>query len=129
MDPIADMLIRIKNGQTAKKETVLFGHSKIKWEIAKLLERIGYIGVVNRKGRKNKKLIEIVLLYDAAGKQKISNVRRLSLPSKRVYRGFREIYPPKNGYGIAVYSTPQGLVTDREARKQKIGGEALFELW
>lgn len=129
MDPIADMLIRIKNAQFAQKETVSFGHSKLKLEIAKVLERAGYIGATSRKGRKNKKLIETELLYDAAGKPKIIGVKRISKPSKRVYCGFRDIYTPKNGYGIAVYSTPQGLMTDREARKNKVGGEVLFELW
>lgn len=129
MDPIADMLIRIKNGQSSKKESVVFGHSKLKLEIARILERAGYVGTVIKKGRKNKKLIEVGLLYDAHGQPKISNAKRLSKPSRRLYRGFREIFHPRNGYGIAVYSTPKGLLTDREARKEKIGGEALFELW
>ncbi|MEK9175263.1 MAG: 30S ribosomal protein S8 [Patescibacteria group bacterium] len=129
MDPIADMLIRIKNAQFAHKEIVAFGHSKLKLEIAKILERVGYVGSVSKKGRKNKKFIEIELLYDNNGNPKISYVKRLSGPSKRLYRGFREIFRPKNGYGIAIYSTPKGLLTDSEARKEKIGGEALFELW
>ena len=129
MDPIADMLIRIKNAQSSKKESVVFGYSKLKFEIVRILERVGYVGVVSKKGRKNKKLIEAVLLYDANGNPKISNSKRLSKPSRRLYRGFREIFHPKNGYGITIYSTPKGLLTDREARKEKIGGEALFELW
>lgn len=129
MDPIADMLIRIKNAQSSQKESVTFVYSKIKLEIAKILERIGYVGPVSKKGRKNKKLIEVGLLYDGNGNPKISNVKRLSKPSKRIYHGFREIFRIKNGYGVAVYSTPKGLLTDREARKEKLGGEALFELW
>lgn len=129
MDPIADMLIRIKNAQSSKKESVVFGYSKLKFEIARILERVGYVGVVNKKGRKNKKLIEVGLLYDAQGKPKISNTKRLSKPSRRLYFGFREVFHPKNGYGITIYSTPRGLLTDREVRKEKVGGEALFEVW
>ena len=129
MDPLADMLVRIKNAQRVHKEAVSFGYSKIKWEIARLLERTGFIGAASRKGRKNKKLIEATLFYDTNGQPKIINTRRISKPSRRVYRGFREIYSPKNGFGIAVYSTPQGLLTDKEARKGKVGGEILFELW
>src|SRR3989344_7001275 len=128
MDTIADMLIRIKNGQSAKKEAVSFGYSQLRWEIAKILERTQYVGVASKKGRKNKKLIEVGLLYDpTTGKPVVSDVRRMSKLGRRLYRGFREIYTPRNGFGIAVYSTPKGLLTDREARKEKVGGEVLFE--
>lgn len=130
MDTIADMLIRIKNGQTAKKSAVSFGYSRLRWEISKILERAGYIGVASKKGRKNKKLIEVALLYDSkTGQPVVSNVRRMSRLGRRLYRGFREIHAPRNGFGTAVYSTPKGLLTDREARKEKVGGEVLFEIW
>ena len=130
MDPIADMLIRIKNAQRARKEAAQFGYSKIKWDIARVLEQIGYIGGATRKGRKNKRLIEVELLYDTATKEpKISDTRRISKLGRRVYRGYREIFAPKNGFGVAVYSTPKGLLTNQQARKEKVGGEILFEIW
>lgn len=123
------MLIRIKNAQAVKKETASFAHSKLKAEIAKILESRGYIGSVENHGKKQKKLIEVALLYGADGAPKISGVKRISKPSRRIYRGVGEIFSVKNGLGTAVYSTTNGLLTDREARKQKVGGEILFEIW
>ena len=128
-DPIADMLIRIKNAQAVKKETVSFEHSHIKMEIAKTLERAGYLGGIERKSRKGGKSIEVKLLYDNTLSPKISGLKRVSKSSRRVYRGWREIYPPKNGFGVGIYSTPKGLKTDKEARKEKAGGELLLEIW
>ncbi|OGF62680.1 30S ribosomal protein S8 [Candidatus Giovannonibacteria bacterium RIFCSPHIGHO2_01_FULL_45_33] len=128
-DPISDMLIRIKNAQAVKKETVSFAHSKLKNEIAKILESRGYIGAAENHGKKQKKLIEVALIYGTDGAPKISGIRRISKPSRRVYRGVGEIFSVKNGLGTAVYSTTRGLLTDREARKQKVGGEILFEIW
>ncbi|MDO8523288.1 MAG: 30S ribosomal protein S8 [bacterium] len=128
-DPISDMLIRIKNAQAVKKETVSFAHSKLKTEIAKILESRGYIGATQNHGKKQKKLIEVTLVYGADGMPKISGVKRISKPSRRIYRGAGEIFSVKNGLGTAVYSTTKGLLTDREARKQKVGGEILFEIW
>jgi small subunit ribosomal protein S8 len=129
MDPIADMLVRIKNAQAAHKETVAFGYSKIKWEIAKLLEHAAYIAAVNKKGKKNRKLVEVSLLYDAQGAPKIVGVKRVSSPGRRVYKGSRDIYPIRNGAGVALYSTPKGVLLDKDARKEKVGGEVLCEIW
>ncbi|OGF63306.1 30S ribosomal protein S8 [Candidatus Giovannonibacteria bacterium RIFCSPLOWO2_01_FULL_44_40] len=128
-DPIADMLIRIKNAQAAKKVVVSFGYSKIKFEIAKILENKGYLGTIERYGRKNGRFFEAELLYDKSGGPKISGARRVSKSSRRVYKGWREIYAPFGGMGLAIYSTPKGLKTDREARKEKVGGELLLEIW
>lgn len=128
-DPIADMLIRIKNAQAVKKDAATFGYSKIKFAIAEALVRAGYIGDMERKGKKTSKLIAVKLLYDDAGQPKVAGARRVSKPSRRVYRGWREIYSPKNGFGLAIYSTPSGIKTDREARREKVGGEILFEVW
>ena len=123
------MLIRIKNAQAVRKDAVSFGYSKIKFEIAKLLERAGYAGQVERKGKKNAKLIEMRLLYGEDGAPKVSGARRVSKPSRRLYRGHREIYPLQGGLGISVYSTPKGLMTNKEAKRAKLGGEVLFEIW
>src|SRR3989344_1752160 len=121
-DPISDMLIRIKNGGYAGKKTVSFPYSKIKYEIAKLLERINYFGDVQKKGRKNIKLIEGEIIY-AEGKPAILEIRRISKPGRRVYRKLAEIHGVRSGYGVGVYSTVKGILTDREARQQKVGGE------
>ncbi len=127
-DPIADMLVRIKNAQAAKKEAVSFPYSKIKDEIAAILQRSGWIGSVEKHSRKTSKILEINLLYED-GAPKISEAKRISKLSKRVYRGYRKIYSVRKGLGLAVYSTPKGLKTDKEARAEKIGGEILFEIW
>lgn len=129
MDPIADMLVRIKNAQAARKEAATFGYSKIKWDIAKLLEQAGYIVAVNKKGKKNRKLIEVILMYDAQGMPKVTGLRRISSPGRRIYKGFREIHSVKNGFGVALYSTPKGILLDKDARKEKVGGEVLCEIW
>lgn len=128
-DQIADMLTRVKNAQASKSEAVFFPYSGIKFEIAKTLERAGYTGAAERKNRKGGKLIELKLLYNETGTPKISGAKRISKSSRRVYRGWRDIYLPKNGFGIALYSTPKGIKTDREASKEKVGGEILFEIW
>ena len=128
MDPISDMLIKIKNAQMAKKETVSFGHSKLKFEIAKILSREGFIADVQKKGKKNVKLIEVGLIQDDGG-ARFSQIRRVSKPSRRVYRGYKEIFSVRKGFGLAIYSTPKGLLTDKEARRDKIGGEVLFEIY
>ncbi|MBI2023112.1 30S ribosomal protein S8 [Candidatus Giovannonibacteria bacterium] len=127
-DPIADMLIRLRNAQAVKKETVSIPYSNLKWDIAKILEESRYVGVLAKKGKKSKKFIEIKLNY-TDGAPRISGAKRVSKPSKRVYKGYREIFPVKNKYGTGVYSTPSGLLTDEAARKNKVGGELLFEIW
>src|SRR3989344_825101 len=127
-DPIYDMLIRIKNAQAAKKPDVVFPHSKIKLEIAKTLEKEGYVGSVQKRNKKNLKLIEVGLIYES-GEPKISGLKRISKPSRRVYRTSKEIFKVKNGMGLAVYSTSKGLLTNKEAAAKKIGGELMFEIW
>ena len=128
MDPVADMLISIKNAQAVSKETVQIPFSKLKFEIAKVLKKQGFVGNVEKKGRKIKKIIEIKLKYD--GKEPaISDLRKVSKPGQRIYSGSKEIQPIRSGYGISIVSTSRGLMTDKEARKQNIGGEVLCEIW
>lgn len=128
-DPIADMFIRIKNAQAVNKDTVLVPYSKFKMEIAKLLLANGFIKNIIRKGKKTKKHIEIQLLYDKDNKGKIEEIRRVSRPSKRVYAGYRDINPIRQGRGLAFISTPGGIITDKEARKKKAGGEIIGKIW
>lgn len=128
-DPIADMLIRIKNAQAAGKETALIPYSKIKMEIARILLKEGYIKDATRRGRKVFKTIEINLKYGEDGKPAIEVARRLSKPSRRAYLPFRSIRKVMQGFGIQIISTPKGLLTNDGARKAKVGGEVICEVW
>lgn len=129
-DPIADMLIRIKNAVMARKEAAQIPYSGIKMEIARILEREGYIASAERKGKKNRKILEVVLASPCdPNRKQINNVRRISKSSRRMYLKAKEIKKVKNGYGMAVVSTSKGLKTDQEARKENLGGEIMFEIW
>lgn len=127
-DKIADMLIRIKNAGNARKESVAVPYSNLRSEIAEALLKRGYVSSVARKGKKAKKTLEIGIAY-AGGKPKVEGVERVSKLSCRVYCGFRDIKPVKNGYGALILSTPKGILSGDEARKEQVGGEALFKIW
>lgn len=129
MDPIADMLTRIRNAQAVKHETILFPHSALLWNIVKVLERTRFLKKATRKGKKPKRVIELELDYNDAKNPVISELRRISKPGRRIYKKVKELRPIKNGIGVAILSTPKGLLTDREARKQNMGGEMLLEIW
>lgn len=126
-DPITDMLNRIRNAQAVSHPTVSIPFSKLKYEIAKILERYGFVKRVNKIGKRTKKAIDIVLNYEN-GVSSISGLRRVSRPGQRIYTSKR-IRFVKGGYGIAIISTSSGLMTDKEARKKKIGGEVICEIW
>jgi len=128
VDPITDMLNRIRNAQAVLKETVEVPFSNLKYEIAKILEKNGFIEKVEKKGKKTKKIIEITLKYDNKIPA-ISGLKRISKPGQTIYLGHRKIKRVKGGYGIAIISTSKGLMTDKEARKQKLGGEVICEAW
>ncbi len=129
MDPIADMFTKIRNAQAVKKEMVLIPYSKLKAEIAKLLLKHGYIKEISRRGKKSKKNLELLLKYDEKGKPAITHLVRISKPSRRVYLPLKEIKPVRGGYGAMIFSTPKGLLTNKEARQEKVGGEAIGEIW
>lgn len=132
-DPIGDMIIRIKNAGRAELETVVMPHSRLKEEIATVLSKAGYLGSVEKKGKRIKKFLEIGLLYGekVEGKRqpRIVDVKRISKPSRRVYEGSKDIRAPRGGWGAAILSTPKGVMLDREAKKQKVGGEVLFKIF
>jgi small subunit ribosomal protein S8 len=129
MDPIADMFTKIRNALAVQKETVLISYSKLKMELAKVLLKNNYIKEIIRRGKKNKKSIELVLSYDENGKGVINHIDRISKLSRRVYLPLKEIKPVRRGYGMMILSTPKGLLTDKEAIKEKVGGEAIAEIW
>jgi len=128
MDPIADMLNRIKNAQKIGREVIEIPFSKVKFELAKIMEREEFLEKVEKKGIKTKQVLVLKLKY-RQGVPAIDDLRRLSKPSRRLYIGFAEIKPVKQGYGVAIISTSRGLMTDKEARKNKLGGEILCEIW
>jgi small subunit ribosomal protein S8 len=122
------MLIMIKNATRAGHKTVAVPYSKIKEAIADCLVKAGYLSGVSKKTVKNIPMISMDIAYD--GKQaKMKDVKRVSKPSMRIYAGVKDIRPVRNGYGIMVLSTPKGILTDREAKKEMVGGEVLFKLW
>ncbi|MDP3725830.1 MAG: 30S ribosomal protein S8 [bacterium] len=128
MDPISDMLIRIKNAQNAGHEMVRFSHSKFKYEIARALEANGYVGKIERKGKRVKKILEIELQYNKDKKPAINGITLISKPSNRLYAGVKELNTGRKG-GIILISTPKGVMSGRDARKQKVGGMLIAEVW
>lgn len=130
-DGVADALIRIKNGYLSQKEEVILPYSKLVLAISKLLEKEDYVGTVkeiNDEKKPSFKLIKISLKYEGK-KAAVSDVRRISKPGLRVYKGSRKLPWVLNGIGIAIISTPKGVMTDRQARKEKLGGEIMAYVW
>ncbi len=134
-DPIADMLTRIRNAQAVKKTTVIFPMSKIKFSIAKILEAEGLIEkteIIKAKGKKNSSAsfndIKIDLKYKN-GQPAISSLKKISKPGRRIYAGKDELPRVLNNLGIAIISTPSGLMTNKQAKKQGIGGEVICEIY
>lgn len=124
MDPVADALIRVKNSYQVGREEVSVKYSKLIWNFMNLLKEEGYIDKCEQKERE----IKVLLKYNSRIPA-LSDIKRVSRPSLRVYKGVRDLPRVLNGLGIAIISTPKGLMTDKEARKQKIGGEVLALVW
>ena len=123
-DPIADMLTRIRNAQAVQKPGVTMPSSKLKVAIANVLKDEGYIDSFDISGESAKPVLNIALKY-YAGRPVIERIERVSKPGLRVYKGRYEILQVMNGLGVAIISTPQGLMTDRKARANGVGGEVL----
>ena len=123
-DPIADLLTRIRNAQMVAKETVCVPSSKVKVAIVKVLLDEGYIGGYEIKGEGPKAEIQIALKY-YAGRPVIETIERVSRPGLRVYRGHDALPKVMNGLGVAIITTPKGVMTDRRARAAGVGGEVL----
>ena len=128
-DPIADMIVRIKNASDSKKESVVFPYSKLKLAISDCLQKDGFIKSFGKKGKKVVKFIEVGLLYGEDGEAKISGVKRVSKSSKRVYKSAKDIKKVRSGFGTLVMSTPRGIMSGKKSKEQGVGGEALFEIW
>ena len=128
MDQIANMMNMIKNGSRANHESVVVPYSKVKHAIADCLVKEGYLKSVSKKTKKGFPTLELVLAY-VDGQAKVTGTERVSKSSCRVYKGVKEIRPTRNGYGLTVLTTPKGILTDKQARREMVGGEVLFKLW
>ena len=130
-DPIADMLTRIRNAVSVHHSTVDMPASKMKVAVLEVLKREGYVGdfKVVTGDRPGHDRIRVYLKYSRLGESVIKEIKRVSKPGLRVYRGAQELKPILRGIGIAIVSTSQGVFSDRECRKEHIGGEVLCTLW
>ncbi len=128
-DPIADMLTRIRNAALARHERAEMPHSKLKEHIATVLKGEGYIDDVRVSEAEGPKTLTLVLRYGRDRQSAIDGVRRVSAPGRRVYVRHDRIPRVRSGMGVSILSTSRGVMTDKEARKQKVGGELLCEVW
>lgn len=128
-DPIADMLTRIRNAVRVEHPHVEMPLSKVKKGMAEVLKREGYIWDFEEVGDEPQRRLRLHLKYGPNGEQVIRFLKRISTPGRRVYSPFRDLKPVLNGQGIKILSTSRGVVSDREARQRRLGGEVLCELW
>jgi small subunit ribosomal protein S8 len=123
-----DLLPRIKNAGRAQKDTLLAPYSNLDLAVGQVLVKTGYLKSAEKRVVGKKNYIEIGLKYKDK-KPMMTDFRLLSKPSRHTYSGYRDLRPVRQHYGLAVLSTPQGIMTNKEAKKQKVGGEYLFEIW
>ena len=128
-DPISDMLARIRNGALARHDRVEMPHSNLKKHIADVLKSEGFVDDVRESEGEGKKTLTLVLRYGRGKDSAIDGVRRVSAPGRRVYVRYDRIPRVRSGMGISILSTSRGVMTDRQAREQKVGGELLCEVW
>lgn len=124
----ANTLAQLKNAQLAKKKKIKIPYSSLDMAVLEILSKYGFIEEVSKKGRMPKRVIEIKLKY-SENKGVIDGFKLTSKPSQKIYSGFQNLKPVRQGYGIGVISTSGGVMTTGEARKKKIGGQLLFEIW
>ncbi|OGF27266.1 30S ribosomal protein S8 [Candidatus Falkowbacteria bacterium RIFOXYB2_FULL_34_18] len=130
-DPISDMLTRIRNASAVQKSDVVFPMSKIKYEIAKILKKEGWIQdvCVEKSSKTNFNELRIILKYKKSGRSVITSLKRISKPGLRIYTNKQNLPKVLNNLGIAIISTPKGLMTNKEARKKGEGGEIICEIY
>lgn len=128
-DPIADMLTRIRNAITARKAKVIMPASKMKARIAAVLKDEGFVGAISSEEDGKQGLLSIELRYDNNNHNAIQGIRRVSKPGQRSYARHTGLPKVRSGLGIAILTTSKGVMTEREARKQGVGGELLCEVW
>lgn len=128
-DSTGDFIIQLKNAGDAGKKLVIVPYSKLRFEIANKLQQKGYAKTVSKHGKKTRKNLEVELSYKNKGESKIKGVARISKPGRRIYKRTSDIRPVRYGKGSLILSTPKGILTGEEARKENVGGEALFKIW
>lgn len=128
-DTIGDFIVQLTNAGAVRKDRVVLPYSKLRHAIAAKLAEKGYIGEVEVLGKDVKKKLSVTLVYDERGTHRISGVKRVSKPGRRLYTKVATIHPVKFGKGNMILSTPAGILTDDEARAQHVGGEQLFVIW
>ena len=128
-DPIADLLTRIRNAQKAQHSSVVIPHSKIKLEVVKILKHEGFVEGYVEKADRVRGSIKVFLKYDDARQGIIRGLTRISKPGRRFYVGKSEIPRVRNGLGVAILTTPRGVLTDRQARDAGVGGEVICHIW
>ena len=128
-DPIADMLTRIRNGQSARHDNVVMPWSRVKEGLARVLIDEGYVRDVVVSGEAARKTLTVILSYTEGGDPVIGGIRRISKPGLRSYSRAQSAPKVRNGLGVSILSTPEGLLVDREARKRNVGGEIICEVW
>lgn len=128
MDNIANMLVQIKNAQAVGHQSVVLPFSKIKHELAKILQKNNFLANVKSSDKKDKRMLILDLKYNGQ-KPAITEIKRVSRPGCRIYSSYEDLKQIKQGYGMAIVSTSRGLLTDTDAKKQKVGGEVLCQVW
>jgi len=128
-DPIADMLSRIRNANTAYMDEVQMPASRLKEEIARVLQREGYVSGYRTEGEEPKRSIVVEMKYGPERERTISGIKRVSRPGRRVYADREHLPRVLGGLGVAILSTSQGLMTDRQAARRRVGGEVLCHVW
>jgi small subunit ribosomal protein S8 len=129
-DPIADMMTRVRNANRMKFRSVNAQLSRVNLEIVKVLKRTGYISGFDVKKDQNKKdILKIYLKYTDTKERVIQDLQRVSRPGRRIYVSSKKIPKVFNGFGVAIVSTPRGIMTDKEARLQNVGGEIICNIW
>jgi len=127
-DRVGDFIIRLKNAGAIGNQVVTVAYSSHLEAIAKKLKQLGFVADVNASGN-GKRILEVTLAYDERGNHKINDVKRISKPGRRLYASARDAHGVRNGLGASILSTPKGILSDKEARKVRAGGETLFEVW
>jgi small subunit ribosomal protein S8 len=127
-DPITDMLNQIRNSQAVKKTDVLIPFSNLKNEIASILSKENFLGDVKKISKGKNKMLKINLKYEN-GTPIIDGLRKISKPGQRIYVGADDIKKVRGGFGVSIISTPKGLMTGKQAKRSKLGGEILIEVW
>lgn len=123
-----NLLTQIKNAQHARKEKLKVPYTKMDMAILEILSNKKLVGEISKKGRPIKRSVEIKLNYND-GRGIINDVKFISKPSRRIYASYKDLKPVKQGYGFGIISTSRGIMTTSDARKQKLGGQVLFEIW